>query len=352
MDGKIERAMGSGGIRMQEFLREKILKPMGARKRLGEIDLVDLDDASVVGNVALTTDSHTVFPFFFPGGSIGSLSVAGTVNDLAVLGAKPAALTLSLVIEEGFPMNDLERIIDDISRTSKKADAPVVTGDTKVVERGGLKGIITNTAGVGFRSPHLENNNAFVPHLKPDSWIADGNICGGEKLVVTGDLGDHGFAVLSQREGYGFEGDIRSDVAPLNELLEEALKAGGVVSMKDPTRGGLANLLNEWSQKNGLGMQLDEESIPVNGPVRNAGELLGIDPFEVGNEGKAVLAVMPEKAEDVLTALKSHPLGKDAKIIGFVERSDSTNKRVVMRTSSGGRRVMETPMEDPVPRIC
>jgi len=348
---KVQMSHGAGGKAMQDFLKEHVLKFLeGSGQKLG---VEALDDSAVVKNIVFTTDSHTPKPLFFPGGDVGSLSVCGTVNDLAVMGAEPIGLGLGMVLEEGFSLSDFERIMKSIKTSSGKANVPIVTGDTKVVERGAVEGIIINTSGIGMRHHLMEGNletARYVRKLKHD-WLTDTNAAAGDVIIVTGTVGDHGLALMSHREGYGFESTLESDVAPLNHLMTKALGARGVVSAKDCTRGGLANALNEWADKSDVGIVVQEDAIPVRKEVRAAADMLGIDPFEVGNEGKAILAVVPGNAEKVLEAVRSVPEGTNAAIIGKVD--DGIKKgMVVLETSVGGRRVMESPIGDPVPRIC
>ncbi|OYT45733.1 hydrogenase expression/formation protein HypE [Candidatus Bathyarchaeota archaeon ex4484_40] len=313
-------AHGAGGALMQKLIKEYMLKYLGGSGV--EVPLEALDDAAVVDGIVLKSDSHTVKPLFFPGGDIGRLAVAGTVNDIAVLGAKPVALSLGLVLEEGFPIQDLERIVRSIKETCEEAGVYVVTGDTKVVERGSLEGCIINTSGIGVRSEELERNLQVVKRYRrlKARWILDSNLSPGDKIIVSGAIGDHGLAVLSSREGYGFGSSIRSDVAPLNLVVSRILRVGGITAMKDPTRGGLSNALNEWSEKSGVGIEIYEEKIPVHEDVKAACEMLGIDPLDVGNEGKLLIGVVPEKAEEVLEELRRTKEGKEAQIIGEAKK--------------------------------
>jgi hydrogenase expression/formation protein HypE len=346
-------AHGAGGSVMQSLIKSMLVKRFCKLRGRGrvEIGLADLDDSGVVDGMAFTTDSHTVKPLFFPGGDIGSLSIAGTVNDLSVMGAEPLALSSALVMEEGFPVADLERIADSMHSASKRAGVPIITGDTKVVERGALDKLIINTSGIGRQGRYLKSNAKEVRRYRKfgGPWLRDSNLRHGDTVIVTGFIGDHGIAVLSSREGYGFESVVKSDVAPLNRMLESALREGGIVACKDPTRGGLANTLNEWSEKSGVGIIVEEDRIPLRESVRSACEMLGIDPLAIGNEGKAVIGVVKEKADAVLQVLKRTREGRHAAIIG---KADRKIKGVVLNTSVGGRRILEQPAGDPVPRIC
>lgn len=334
---------------MQEFIREFVLKELD--HDFGEIPLAALDDAAVVDGIAFTTDSYTVKPLFFPGGDIGTLAVAGTVNDLSVMGAKPLALSCAMIIQEGFSGEDLHKILKSMNATAKKADVRIVTGDTKVVEKNAADGLFINTSGIGKRSEHLDHNIKMIrQHRKFKwNWPNDSAVASGDKIIISGTIGNHGVALLSFREGYGFETSIKSDAAPLNHLIGEGLKVGGITSMKDPTRGGVANLLNEWADKSKVGIRIREEDLPFDDAVISACEMLGIDPLEVGNEGKVVIAVVPELAEDVLNAISKKPEGKKARIIGEAAKDVMG---VMMETHTGGKRVVEPPVGDPVPRIC
>ncbi len=343
-------AHGGGGTLMQGLIKDYVLRHLGGSGV--EVSLEALDDAAVVNDIVLKSDSHAVKPIFFPGGDIGRLAVAGTVNDIAVLGAEPTALASGFVIEEGLPIDDFERILKSMGETCQEAGVYIVTGDTKVVERGELGGCVINTSGIGKRSEALEKNIAEVKRhrLFNARWLLDSNLREGDKIIVSGTLGDHGLSILSSREGYDFGSQITSDVTPLNKMIMGLLSGpGGVVAMKDPTRGGLSNALNEWSEKSKVGILVHEEEIPIRDDVRAACEMLGIDPLEVGNEGKIILGVIPPKAEEVLAALKEKKEGKNAQIIG-----EATKKfeGVVLETLVGGKRILAPPVGDPVPRIC
>lgn len=347
---EIEISHGAGGRKMDSLIKNYILKYFG--KEHVEVGLDALDDAAVVNGIVFTTDSHTIKPLFFPGGDIGSLSISGTVNDLAVMGAKPLALSSAFVIEEGFRIEDFEKILKSMKRTAEFADVHVVTGDTKVVEKGSIEEMIINTSGIGVRSKELDENLEVVnQYRKMESpWLLDSNLREGDKIILSGYIGDHGIALLSSREGYDFDVEIKSDIAPINKLMERALRVGGVVAAKDPTRGGISNALNEWAEKSGIGIIIEERSIPVREGVRSACEMLGIDVYSIGNEGKVLLGVVKEKVEEVLEEIRKDPLGKDAQIIGEVKKE--YGKRVVLKTIIGGKRVLSKPIGDPIPRIC
>ncbi len=346
---RITMAHGAGGAVMNELVKRYILKHLGGSN--AEVPLEALDDAAVVNGIVLKSDSHAVKPLFFPGGDIGKLAVTGTVNDIAVLGAEPVALTSGFILEEGLPIADFERIVQSMSETCREAGVYVVTGDTKVVEKGSLEGCVINTSGIGRRNDALEHNIAEVKkHCRFETrWLLDSNLRPGDKIVLSGTVGDHGLAVLSSREGYSFGSQIMSDIAPLNKLVLRLLEVGGVVAMKDPTRGGLSNALNEWSQKSKVGILVEEEKIPIREDVRAASEMLGIEPLEVGNEGKIIISVVPRKAKEILATLKATKEGKNAQIIGEVTKQF---RAVALQTIVGGKRVLTPPIGDPVPRIC
>jgi hydrogenase expression/formation protein HypE len=277
-----------------------------------------------------------VHPIFFPGGDIGRISVSGTVNDLAMMGAtEPLALTCAVILEDGFPREDLERIVASMRETAREAGAPIVTGDTKVMGKGEVDGIVLNTTGVALA----------------DRVVSDAGLRAGDKLVLTGHVGDHGMAIMTRRHDLRLEGDLRSDVAPLNGMIREVLRAGGedVVAMKDPTRGGVAGVLHEMAAKGKVGIVIDEAAVPVRAEVRAAGEMVGIDPLLVANEGKAVIGVRARSADKVLAALRAHPLGRDAAIVAtaVAERPGS-----VILDTGFGRRMLAEPEGELLPRIC
>jgi len=304
--------------------------------------LENLGDAAVLetagARLALSTDSFVVQPLFFPGGSIGDLAVNGTVNDLAVSGADPKFLSASFILEEGFPIAQLAAIADAMAKAAATAGVEIVTGDTKVVERGHGDGCYINTAGVGVLRPGIQ----VGPHRAQP----------GDAVIVSGTIGDHGMAIMSVREGLEFESPIRSDCAALNGLIADVLNAAGgaVHAMRDPTRGGLASTLNEIAQSSDVGIVIDESGLPVRLEVQSACDLLGLDPVYVANEGKAVFFVAPEAAHLVLEVLKEHPLGRQATRIGHVT---SEHKRMlVARTAMGANRVIPTMIGEQLPRIC
>ena len=334
---------------MHDLIKKYIVTHLGGSA--AEVPLEALDDAAVIGDIVLKSDSHAVKPIFFPGGDIGRLSVAGTVNDIAVMGAEPTALSCGFVLEEGLHMTDFDRILESMKQTCQEAGVYIITGDTKVVEKGSLGGCVINTSGIGKRNEALERNIAEVKKHRSFNtrWILDSNLREGDKIIVSGTVGDHGLAVLSAQEGYDFGSQIKSDVTPLNKLIIRLLDVGGIVAMKDPTRGGLSNALNEWSEKSKVVILVQEDRIPIREDVKTACEMLGIDPLEVGNEGKILIGVVSEKAEEILLALKGRKEGKDAQIIGEATKQF---KEVALETEVGGKRILAPPIGDPVPRIC
>ena len=337
-EGRIGLEHGSGGPAMRALIEGLFAEGFGDPE--GGLGLGALDDGAALrlGDrwLVVTTDSHVIKPIFFPGGDIGRLAVSGTVNDLAVMGAtEPMALTCAVILEEGFLRADLERIWRSVRETCREVGVAVVTGDTKVMGRGEIDGIAINTTGLALA----------------DRVVSDGALCPGDRLLLTGTLGDHGLAVMATRNQLALESDLVSDVAPLSDLLRGALEAGGegVVAMKDPTRGGFSSALHELAAKSGVGILIDEASVPIRDEVRAVGELLGIDPLQVANEGKAVLGVRPGLADAVLAALRGHPRGRDAAIVGTCIAESPG--RVILDTGFGNRLLSEL-SGDPLPRIC
>ncbi|UTB34066.1 MAG: hydrogenase expression/formation protein HypE [Methanobacterium sp. ERen5] len=335
---KIGMSHGAGGGIMQGLISDIILENLKNKSVNGGVGLDDLDDGASIPmedyEIVVSTDSHTVDPIFFPGGDIGTISIAGTVNDVSVMGAKPLAITNAMVISEGFSGEDFEKIIKSMDAVCREAGVSIITGDTKVMEHDKLDKIVIATTGIGI---------VKKGEIKRDSGLEVGN-----KIILTGSVGDHGISLMSYREGFGFETDLQSDVAPVWCMVEAALKVGGVTAMKDPTRGGIANALNEMASKSGVGMLIDEEKIPLKAEVIAASEMLGLDPYEVANEGKVVMGVEADKAEETLEAIRKTKYGKDAQIIGEV----TDNVHVVIETLLGGKRILEAPIADPVPRVC
>lgn len=337
---------------MHNLVKDYIVKHFGGIGT-AEVSLEAMDDAAVVDDIVLKSDSHAVKPIFFPGGDIGRLAVSGTVNDISVLGAQPRALACGFILEEGLAMADFEKILASMRQTCIEADVGIVTGDTKVVEKGSLGGCVMNLSGIGIRTPALEYNLRIVKKFRKDftaRWLLDSNLRKGDEVILLGTIGDHGLAVLSAQEGLKFGSDIKSDVKPLNHLIQHLLsEVGGVVAMKDATRGGVADALHEWTEKSEIGILISEDKVPIREDVRVACEMLGLDPLEVGNEGKIIIGAVPQKAEEILKFLKKTPEGKDAQIIGEVTTEFND---VAMVTAVGGKRIIARPVGDPIPRIC
>jgi len=338
-DAKVMLKHGAGGRAMRELIQQVFIGDVQAPAD-GGVGLAAMDDGAAlrVGDqwLVMTTDSYVIKPPFFPGGDIGRLAVSGTVNDLSMMGATEiAALTCAVIIEEGFPRADLERIKASISAACAEAGTAIVTGDTKVMGRGEIDGIVLNTAGVAFTR----------------RVVRDCGLQPGDQIIVTGTIGDHGLAVMARRHSLELEGELFSDVAPLNGLVKRALEAGGdgVVAMKDPTRGGLASTLHEMAEKSRVGIVLEGPRIPVSASVQATGELLGIDPMHAANEGKAVLGVRSDGSAAVLAALRSHPLGRRAEIIGSCV---AQRPGLVILNTGVGMRLLAEPEGELLPRIC
>ena len=330
----IQLAHGAGG-RMSAELIEKIFLPC-----LGNTTLNQLDDQAVLetpaGRISFSTDTFVVSPVFFPGGNIGDLAVNGTVNDVCMNGAIPKYLSIAFVLEEGLLIEELHHIVISIRNAADKAGVRIVTGDTKVVEKGSCDKLFINTSGIGFIPDGL---HISASNLKP-----------GNKIILSGTLADHGMAVLTARKGLSFQSTVQSDTAALNGLVSSILTAGGINAMRDPTRGGAAAVLNELAVSSNVGIELKEDKIPVLDDVRGACEILGIDPLYTANEGKLIAAVDEQSADAVLTRMHQHPLGKNAVIIGEVTRENPG--QVLMENSLGVKRIVDMPVGEQLPRIC
>ena len=334
MDETILLAHGSGSKLSHDLIEKNLLPP------LDNPLLAKLDDSAVFdlsGRLAFTTDSYVVSPIFFPGGDIGKLAVCGTVNDLAMSGATPLYLSLSLIIEEGLSLNELKKVIGSIKAAAEEAEVKIITGDTKVVNRGSADKLFINTSGIGMVPQGID--------------ISGANAQVGDKIILSGTIGDHGIAVMSQREGLKFSVPIQSDCAPLNELVSQMLEASSQIHcLRDPTRGGLATTLNEFAKQSGVGIRIEEEKIPVHDGVRAACELLGFDPLYVANEGKLVAVVDSQDADRILASMKRNPYGVDACIIGEV--TEEHKGRVIMKTRLGASRIVDMLSGELLPRIC
>ncbi len=326
---------GSGGEASRELVETVFLSRF-------QNDILDrMDDSAVIRlcgrNLAMTTDSYVVDPIFFPGGNIGSLSIHGTVNDLSMQGAQPLYLTLGLILEEGFPVKDLERIIDAAAQASVEAGIKIVAGDTKVVPKGNADKIFINTAGIGMIPDGVD--------------VSSRNARPGDLVMINGDIGDHGIAILTSREGLSFKTQIKSDSAPLNTLVASILKISKRVHvLRDPTRGGVATALNEIAGQSGVGIQIFEADLPISNPTLAASEILGLDPLYLANEGKCLIIVAPEDAQMLLSSMKKSPYGKKAHIIGKVTSNNAG--RVLLKTKIGGNRILAMLTGEQLPRIC
>ena len=334
MSDKILLAHGSGGKLAHELVEKSFLQA------LSNPLLAKMDDSATFdfsGRLAFTTDSYVVNPIFFPGGDIGKLAVCGTVNDLAMSGAKPLYLSLAFIIEEGLPYSELSKIVESTQRAAQEAGVQIVTGDTKVVHRGSADKLFINTAGVGIIPEGVD--------------ISGSKATPGDKVILSGTIGDHGIAVLSQREGLSFSTRLKSDCAPLNSLVAAMLAASpNIHCLRDPTRGGLATSLNELAKQSEVGIRIEEKKVPVREEVLAACEMLGFDPLYVANEGKLVAIVPAEDANKVLAAMQENQYGKEAAIIGEV--TGEQPGRVVMKTCLGTSRIIDMLVGDLLPRIC
>lgn len=333
--GRVEMVHGSGGRAMAQLVHELFVAAFDNDY------LRQLNDQACFtlapGRVVMATDSHVVSPLFFPGGDIGCLSVHGSVNDVAMAGATPAYLAASFILEEGFALAELKRIVDSMARASREAHVPIVTGDTKVVERGKADGVFITTTAVGVVPDGVDLSGA---HARP-----------GDSILLSGTIGDHGVAVMSTRENLAFQTEVASDTAPLHGLTAAMIASvPRIHAMRDPTRGGLATTLNEIAAQSRVGMTLDEASIPVKPQVEAACEFLGLDPLYVANEGKLVAICAREDAAKLLEAMRGHPLGAAAAIIGEV--TEDANRFVQMKTRLGGRRIVDWLTGEQLPRIC
>ena len=334
MGDTILLAHGSGG-KLSHELVEKNFLPFLTNPALNKLDDSAIFEAS--GRLAFTTDSYVVNPIFFPGGDIGKLAVCGTVNDLAMNGAKPLYLSLAAIIEEGFPIGELEQIMKSIKKAVEEAEVSIITGDTKVVNQGQADKLFITTSGVGIISPGVD--------------ISGANARAGDTVLLSGTIGDHGIAIMSQREGLRFSMALESDCAPLNKLVSQMLEVSSKIHcLRDPTRGGLATTLNEFARQSKAGIVVEEVKIPVKEEVKAACELLGLDPIYVANEGKLVAIVDPSDADKLLAQMKQNIYGKDAAIIGEITKEHPG--KVIMKTKLGPSRIVDMLSGELLPRIC
>ena len=335
-NGRVDLSHGAGGRAMAQLIAEIFHDALDNEWLRRGNDQAAFDVAR--GRMVMTTDAYVVSPLFFPGGDIGSLAVHGTINDVAMAGARPLYLSASFILEEGFALADLKRIADSMGAAARASDVPVVTGDTKVVERGKADGVFISTTGIGVVPPDLDLS---AEKARP-----------GDRVILSGTIGDHGVAILSKRQNLSFETEIVSDSVALHGLVAAMVGAVGQALrvMRDPTRGGLAATLNEIAQQSGVGFRINEEALPVRPEVAAACELLGLDPLYVANEGKLVAVVAPEAAGQLLAAMRAHPLGREAAIIGEVVADD--HRFVQMITGFGGGRMVDWLSGEQLPRIC
>lgn len=337
-DEKITLSHGSGGKSTHNLI-EGVIAPAFSNPLLDPMDDAAVFAVNGTGQrMAFTTDTYVVSPLFFAGGDIGKLAVHGTINDLSMAGAVPLYLSVGLILEEGFPIADLRKIVASMARAAEDAGVSIVTGDTKVVQRGKADGVFINTAGVG---------------IVRATWpMGQTRLQSGDRVLLSGAIGDHGIAIMLARESLDIETDVQSDTAPLNSLVAALLEAAGdgLHCLKDPTRGGVATSLNEMALGSEVSIGLDEHAVPVHAGVRGACEILGLDPLTIANEGKLLAIVAPERAEIALAAMRNHPLGREAAIIGTVQAEPAG--MVFLRTDIGGMRVLDMLVGDPLPRIC
>jgi hydrogenase expression/formation protein HypE len=330
---KILLSHGSGGVAMSSLIKELMLD------KFNNTTLNELTDSAVLKspgeqNLCFTTDSYVVNPLFFPGGDIGTLAINGTVNDLSVMGAKPLYISCAFILEEGLDWALLDKITTSMAKAARSARVQIVTGDTKVVEKGSTDKVFINTSGVGV--------------LQKELHLSKNKIKAGDKIIINGEIGAHGLAVMSKREN--FKTNIKSDCAPLWELIESMLSAGGIKFMRDPTRGGVATVLCEIADNSGFGIKIDERKLPIHENVSSFSEILGLDPLYVANEGKVISVVTKYKATSILSNMKKQPLGKEASIIGEITKENKG--KVVLETIIGGERIVDRLVGDQLPRIC
>ncbi len=336
---RISLAHGAGGSIMGEIIQ--LISTVITEKNVSNgIGLRELDDGGTVPfedfEIVFAGDAHAVHPIFYPGGNIGKLAISGTVNDLLMMGATPLAIADTIVVEEGLETQKLKAILETMNETAKEAGVAIIAGDFKVVPKSNLDQILISTFGVGI--------------VKKGQLILDSGLKPGDKIILTGSVGDHGIAIMAHREGIEFETELQSDTAPLVELIRAALANGQVTAMKDPTRGGIAAALNEFAEKSHASIWLEEDKIPIKDAVRAASEMLGIDPFEVTCEGKALIGVKAQDAVAVLEAIRKTKYGTDAAIIGTVKAERPG--MVILETKVGGHRIVEMPYGEPIPRVC
>ncbi|MFX1340006.1 MAG: hydrogenase expression/formation protein HypE [Promethearchaeota archaeon] len=340
----IRLAHGAGGI-LQEQLINFITKDIVLKNVNNGIGVEELDDGATIPlkdydkEIVITADGHTVFPLFFPGGDLGKLSVCGTVNDILMMGAEPLALTSMFIIEEGFKFEILKKIVQSLNSTAKEANIAIIAGDTKVMPRGTLNEIIIATTGIGIKDKKIK--------------IVDNGLKAGDKIIITGTIGDHGIALMASREGLNISTDLKSDVSLLIEIfnvIKKDIHENLIHAMKDPTRGGIAGALNHWASKSNVSIVIDEEKIPIKKQVSAICDMLGLDSFNIACEGRALMAVDSNQSEVILRKIKKTKLGREAMIIGEVQKVNPG--RVLLKTIVGGTRFIDMPLGEPIPRIC
>jgi hydrogenase expression/formation protein HypE len=333
----IQLSQGAGGSMMESLIENVIAKKLGIKSSFVGSGIDRLEDAGIieVGNIklAFTTDGCTVDPMFYPGGSLGSLSVGATINDLVVMGARPLAMSFGLMLEEGLPLEILKKILDRMAEVCREANVPIITGDTKVMERGKLDKLVINTAGIGIIEGDIISDYGAKP---------------GDKILVSGTMGDHGICLVAKR--FGFETNLKSDEAQLWGMMQKLFKIGGITSAKDATRGGFSPNINELARKSNVCFLVHEDRIPIKPEAKKLGEVLGVDPLSTACEGKIIMTVRADKAEEILEAMKQNKYGLEAAIIGEVEKEPKG--QVILKTKVGGRRILHTPVGEIYPRIC
>ncbi len=340
----IRLAHGAGGV-LQEELIKFITKNIPFKNVNNGIGVEELDDGATIPlenydkEIVVTGDGHTVYPLFFPGGDLGTLSICGTVNDLIMMGAEPLALTSMMIIEEGFEFKKLEKIVISMNTMAHKANIAIIAGDTKIMPRGTLNEIIIATTGIGIKDKNIK--------------ILDNNIRTGDRIILTGSIGDHGTALMALREGLNISTDLKSDISLLIEIydvLKSDINNNYIHAMKDPTRGGIAAALNEWAIKSNVSIWINEVKVPLKKPVTAICDMLGLDPYNIACEGRALLAVDPNHSTNILEKIKSTQIGRDAEIIGEVKVDNP--QRVFLKTIVGGTRFVDKPLGEAIPRIC
>ncbi len=340
----IRLAHGAGGSMSMELI-QFIVKNIPYKNVNNGVGLVELDDAATIPldnyekEIVITADGHTIHPLFFPGGDLGTLSICGTINDLIMMGAEPLALTSIIIIEEGFEFKNLEKITNSMNSMTEKAKIAIIAGDTKVMPKGTLNELIIATTGIGIKDKKIK--------------ILDNNLKTGDHIILTGSIGDHGTALIASREGLNISTDLKSDLSLLLEIynvLKPDISKNYIHAMKDPTRGGIAAALNDWAVKSDKSIWIDEEKVPLKKEVEAICDMLGLDPYNIASEGRALLAVDPNQSKNILEKIKSTEIGKGAEIIGEVKVENP--KRVFLKTIVGGTRFIDMPLGEPIPRIC